>query len=62
MSINLLDQVKYMPESARKMPFIVARTVDGALWFWGAYTHNDEAQTAAKSIKNGVLISTGRVK
>ena len=41
---------------AKNHRYIVARLVDGELWFYGAYDDEDHARTAIDEIGNGVLL------
>lgn len=47
--------VNNKPEYTDKYRYIVARDVDGQLWFWGAYNDPFKALKAAEEI-NGIII------
>ena len=36
--------------------YVVARLVDGELWFWGSWSDKDAAQRVAWSFDNGVVV------
>lgn len=53
MSVKVNNVAKYA-ESKR---YIVARSLDGELWFWGAWDDEEKAKQAAAEI-DGVVVST----
>lgn len=53
--MTLSANVNNLPSYATRYKFVVARNVDGELWFWGAYDERENADEAAKSIKGIVL-------
>lgn len=52
-----LDKVNNVPEYAAQYRYIVARLVDGDLWFWGAYGTMERATEAAESIDGLIVIN-----
>lgn len=53
--MTLSANVNNLPSYATRYKFVVARNVDGELWFWGAYDERENADEAAESIKGIVL-------
>ncbi len=53
MCVKVNNVAKYA-ESKR---YIVARSLDGELWFWGAWDDEEKAKQAAAEI-DGVVVST----
>lgn len=51
--------VNNVPDYARTKLYIVAKLIDGEMWFNGAFGHgqSDRAQEAAKSVDGIVLIN-----
>ena len=47
-----------LPKTASEYRFVVAREIDGDLWYWGAYNDWVKAHDAAVKI-NGVVLSQG---
>ena len=50
-------KVNNVPEYAAQYRYIVARLVDGDLWFWGAYGTMERATEAAESIDGLIVIN-----
>ena len=48
-------KINNMPEYATHRKYIVARRVDGELWFWGAWDDRDRANEVALEI-GGITI------
>lgn len=53
-------KINNLPEYAKTKKYIVARRVDGELWFWGAWDDRDTANEVALeeggiTIKNDLL-------
>ena len=44
-------KINNLPDNYQRFPYIVARRVDGELWYWGAYRNRDRANEAA--LENG---------
>lgn len=40
-------KINNLPTNYTKYPYIVARDIDGNLWFWGAYSDRNAANEAA---------------
>ena len=51
MKVNNLD--------AEHERYVVARLVDGELWYWGSWPERDAAWRVAESFDNGVLVDIG---
>lgn len=51
-----LDKVNNVPVYAAQYRYIVARLVDGALWFWGAYATPERAAEAAGSLDDAIIV------
>jgi hypothetical protein len=51
-----MKKVNNLPEYAKDAPYIVAREVDGELWFYGAFPGIYTAMAAEKEIPNGVIL------
>lgn len=49
-------EIHNAPRYAEEYKYIVAREVNGDLWFWGAYSDVFKADQAAEEI-NGVVIT-----
>lgn len=49
------------PDYAKDYEFVVARKVDGELWFWGAYADGFKAEQAALEI-DGVIFHNVRIQ
>ena len=43
------------PEYASHYEFIIAREVNGNLWFWGAYSNGSKADKVAREIGGEVI-------
>lgn len=54
-------EVNNLPKSAENYKYIVARLVDGGLWFYGAWNaeHYEKAKQAAGEFENGILLENG---
>ena len=48
-------EVKNMPKIT-KSGYVVARPVDGELWYYGVYQEKDKAEEVAEFIGNGVVV------
>ena len=48
--------INNIPTYANEYKYIVARRVDGKLWFWGAWNDRDKANDAAEELGNGVVL------
>ena len=51
-----MSTVKNLPEYANEYKYIVARQIDGDLWFWGAWNNMKKAINAAEEIGGKVVI------
>ena len=49
MTVNVMN----MPESVKK--YVVARAVDGTLWYWGTWNDKAEAERVADEI-DGLVV------
>jgi hypothetical protein len=54
-------KIQNMPEYADHYEFVVAREIDGELWFWGAYADGYKADQVAHDI-TGVVIHNVRIQ
>lgn len=52
--------VNNVPAYAYEQNYIVAREIDGELWFWGAWLNADIAERAA-GVVNGIMIAIEEV-
>lgn len=55
--MKLVATVKNLPEYAEKYKYIVARTVGGEAWFFGAYDDEEWANSVAAKVEGFVLIN-----
>lgn len=51
------NQINNYQSYADKYQFVVARRVNGELWFWGAWNDRNTANTVADELGNGVVIT-----
>lgn len=51
----MMPKVMNVKEYAKSKRYIVAREVDGTLWFWGACDDMEQAEQTAKEI-GGVVV------
>lgn len=49
------------PEYASHYEFVVAREINGELWFWGAYSNGFKADKVANEI-GGIVIHNVRIQ
>lgn len=54
-------EIKNIPAYANDYEFIVAREVDGALWFYGAYADGFKADKVATEV-GGVVVHNVRIQ
>lgn len=54
-------EIKNMPTYANDYEFIVCREVDGALWFFGAYSDGFKADQVATEI-GGIILHDVRIQ
>lgn len=54
-----MTHINNMPTTVRA--WIVARDIDGDLWYWGSWDSENDARTAAQDI-DGVLIARDMVE
>lgn len=47
--------INNLPTSANNYKYIVARRIDGTLWYWGAYNDPDKANNVALEIGGEVV-------
>lgn len=52
----MMNEINNLPIYAKGYNYIVARDVDGELWFWGAWDDRNKANEAALELGNGVVI------
>lgn len=50
---GLRAKVNALPDKHKR--YVVARVIDGGLWFWGSYEAEEMANRAAKEIEGVVL-------
>lgn len=50
-----MPKVNNVPRYASEHNYIVARNVDGELWFWGAYDRLERARATARDVNGEVL-------
>ena len=48
--------INNIPTYANEYKYIVARRVDGKLWFWGAWNDRVKANDVAEELGNGVVL------
>ena len=48
--------INNMPSQRMNHGFLVARVVNGELWYYGLYDLNDRADKAAAEIGNGIVV------
>ena len=48
--------INNMPDIMFKHGYLVARVVDGELWYYGLYERKDRADKAAAEIGNGIVV------
>ena len=48
--------INNLPTYANEYKYIVARRVDGELWFWVAWNDRDKANDGAEELGNGVIL------
>ena len=53
--------VRNMPKYAIERNFVVARYVEGSLWFYGAWDDIDEATRVSEEIGNGLVVVPSEV-
>lgn len=47
-------EVNNVPADCEK--YVVARLVNGKLWYWGSWTDENEAERAAERLENGTVV------
>lgn len=52
---DFIVSVNNVPKYANDYEYIVARFIDGELWFWGAYGIESAAEEAAEEV-NGIVL------
>lgn len=52
----MMNEIYNLPIYAKGYKYIVARDIDGELWFWGAWDDRNKANEAALELGNGVVI------
>ena len=57
LNLNLINA----PEYADHYEFVVARKIDGDLWFWGAYSNGFKADAVAREV-GGIIIHNVRIQ
>ena len=48
-------KINNLPAYADNYKFVVARRIDGELWFWGAWNDRNKANEAAREIGGMVI-------
>lgn len=51
------NQINNYQTYANNYKYVVARRVEGKLWFWGAWNDRDTANRIADSLGNGVVVT-----
>lgn len=54
--ITIMMTVQNVAAYAKNYKYIVARHVDGQLWFWGAWNDRNKANDVAEELGNGVVV------
>lgn len=54
-------KVSNLPDDYKKFPYIVARRVNGVLWYWGAYKNRNQANEAALAY-NGITLESAIIE
>lgn len=49
-------EIQNVASYAKDYRYIVARNVDGVLWFWGAWNDKNKANAVALELGNGVVV------
>ena len=52
----MFEKINNLPKYAEDKKYIVAREIEGELWFWGAYDDLDKAVNAATEIRGQLLV------
>ena len=52
----MMNEINHLPIYAKGYNYIVARDVDGELWFWGAWDDRNKANEVALELGKGVVI------
>ena len=50
-------KVSNLPDDYKKFPYIVARRVNGVLWYWGAFKNRNQANEIALAY-NGITLES----
>ena len=56
MEIKIMMTIQNVPEYAKNYKYIVARRVDGELYFWGAWNDKDKANNISHELGDGIVI------
>ncbi len=55
-SLSFHARVEVMNLNRADKKYIVARAINGELWFWGQWDDEDEARKVAEQFENGVVL------
>ena len=53
--MNLIVNVNNLPAYVEQYDWLVARAVDGVLWFWSAYNDEQTARISAREV-DGIVV------
>ena len=56
MKYNVELQIENVPETAIKYPYWVILNVSGKLWYYGAYSSENNAVKALDDVNNGFVV------
>lgn len=51
-----MTTIQNTPDYAKTYKYIVARKIDGELYFWGAWNDKDKASNIAHELGDGIVI------
>ena len=52
--IYFVSEVKNLPAITNR--YVVARLIEGQLWFWGSWENFDDAFNASVELENGIVV------
>ena len=56
MGTKIMTTIQNVPEYAKNYKYIVARQIDGKLYFWGAWNDKDKANNISHELRDGIVI------
>ena len=56
MDRQIMTTVKNMPSESKYSGYVVARLVDGGLWYWGKWEDYSDAKEVADGFENGMVV------